>query len=203
MTRYDLLDIKAALDKASNWAHSQKDLFQMIDAKKKVEAMLNEPSLPGIEENGIPGKDFIPVEWVDACDMYGKWEIVKVEQPKVDLMKEINEYMSCEDNNPFDWDWRDKQACARHFYELGRQAKPEVFDTVAFQKGVQEGRRLERDEPVTDCHDLEKEIKEQIYERFYDLDGIAVIGTSGYAEVKDMEDIARHFAEWGAEHLKK
>ena len=58
------------------------------------------------------------------------------------------------------------------------------------------------DEPVTDCHDLEKEIKEQIYERFYDLNGIAVIGTSGYAEVKDMEDIARHFAEWGAEHLR-
>lgn len=52
------------------------------------------------------------------------------------------------------------------------------------------------DEPVTDCHDLEEEIKEQIYDRFYDLNGIAVIGTSGYAEVKDMEYIARHFAEW-------
>lgn len=51
-------------------------------------------------------------------------------------------------------------------------------------------------EPVTDCHELEEEIKEQIYGRFYDLNGIAVIGTSGYAEVKDMEDIARHFAEW-------
>lgn len=35
---------------------------------------------------------------------------------------------------------------ARHFYELGRQAKPEVFDTVAFQKGVQEGRRLEKED---------------------------------------------------------
>lgn len=46
MTRDDLLDIRAALDKASNWARSQKDLFQMIDAKKKVEAMLNELSLP-------------------------------------------------------------------------------------------------------------------------------------------------------------
>lgn len=34
------------------------------------------------------------------------------------------------------------------------EEQPEIFDTVAFQKGVQEGRRLERDEPVTDCHDL-------------------------------------------------
>ena len=39
------------------------------------------PQLPGIEEPGIPGKDFIPVEWVDACEMYGKWKIVEQEQP--------------------------------------------------------------------------------------------------------------------------
>lgn len=46
MTKDDLLDIRAALDKASCWARKQADLFQMIDAKKKVEASLNEPSLP-------------------------------------------------------------------------------------------------------------------------------------------------------------
>ena len=40
-----------------------------------------EQVLPGIENPGIPGKDFIPVEWVDACEMYGKWKIVKQEQP--------------------------------------------------------------------------------------------------------------------------
>lgn len=32
--------------------------------------------LPGIEDQGIPGKYFIPVDWVDACERYGKWEIV-------------------------------------------------------------------------------------------------------------------------------
>lgn len=58
-------------------------------------------------------------------------------------------------------------------------------------------------DPVTDCNDLEEEIKEQIHDRFYDLNGIAVIGTSGYAEVKDMEYIARHFAEWQAKQLLK
>lgn len=41
-----------------------------------------QPELPGIEDPGIPGKDFIPVEWVDACEMYGKWKIVKQEQPE-------------------------------------------------------------------------------------------------------------------------
>lgn len=48
--------------------------------------------LPGIEDPGIPGKDFIPVEWLDACEMYGKWKIVKQEQPEVDLEKEIQKY---------------------------------------------------------------------------------------------------------------
>lgn len=42
---------------------------------------LQQEQLPGIEESGIPGKDFTPVEWVDACEKYGKWKIVKQEQP--------------------------------------------------------------------------------------------------------------------------
>jgi hypothetical protein len=40
--------------------------------------------LPGIKEEGIPGRDFIPVDWVDACEQYGKWKIVRVEQPVTD-----------------------------------------------------------------------------------------------------------------------
>ena len=48
-----------------------------------------QPDLPGIKESGIPGKDYIPVEWVDACEMYGKWKIVKQEQPEVDLDADI------------------------------------------------------------------------------------------------------------------
>ena len=46
MTKDDLLDIRASLDKASYWARKQADLFQVIDAKKKVETLLNETALP-------------------------------------------------------------------------------------------------------------------------------------------------------------
>ena len=34
-----------------------------------------------------------------------------------DLEEEIRKYMSNDDNNPFDWDWRDKRDYARHFAE--------------------------------------------------------------------------------------
>lgn len=47
----------------------------------KMDIQQEQPGLPGISESGIPGKDFIPVEWVDACEKYGKWKIVKQEQP--------------------------------------------------------------------------------------------------------------------------
>ena len=48
-----------------------------------IESLQQEqPGLPGIEHPGIPGKDYIPVEWVDACEEYGKWKIVKQEQPE-------------------------------------------------------------------------------------------------------------------------
>ena len=44
---------------------------------------LQQEQLPGIEEHGVPGKDFIPVEWVDACEKYGKWKIVQQQQPSL------------------------------------------------------------------------------------------------------------------------
>ena len=47
------------------------------------ECPLKQEQLPGIEEHGIPGKDFIPVEWVDACEKYGKWKIVRQVQPSL------------------------------------------------------------------------------------------------------------------------
>ena len=51
---------------------------------------LQQEQLPGIEEHGVPGRDFIPVEWVDACEKYGKWKIVQQEQQEVDLEEEID-----------------------------------------------------------------------------------------------------------------
>ena len=87
---------------------------------------LQQEQLPGIEENGIPGKDFIPVEWVDACEKYGKWEIVKQEQPEVDLEKEIfdaeEKYGDINEMGGyriilFDDEFRN---ILRHFFELGR-----------------------------------------------------------------------------------
>lgn len=90
-----------------------------------------QPVLPGIEDPGIPGKDFIPVEWVDACEMYGKWKIVKQEQPEVDLEKEIEEHVYSMPHCEFshytedleDEDWA--RAEFRYFYELGLNARKE------------------------------------------------------------------------------
>lgn len=81
-----------------------------------------QPDLPGIEDPGIPGKDFIPVEWVDACEMYGKWKIVRQDQPDVDLEKEIKNYLAtkCADD-----DEPSVSEIARHFYELGLNTRKE------------------------------------------------------------------------------
>ena len=81
-----------------------------------------QPDLPGIEDPGIPGKDFIPVEWVDACEMYGKWKIVRQDQPDVDLEKEIKNYLATKcagDDEP------SVSEIARHFYELGLNTRKE------------------------------------------------------------------------------
>lgn len=82
-----------------------------------------QPELPGIEESGVPGKDYIPVEWVDACEKYGKWKIVKQEQPEeVDLAEEIVSFFN---KHPLRrlTDWPLMKNVALHFYELGRNAR--------------------------------------------------------------------------------
>lgn len=88
-----------------------------------------QPVIPGIEDPGIPGKDFIPVEWVDACEMYGKWKIVKQEQPEVDLEKEIIRYQR-EDMD------RDTTVAdvARHFNELGHNARKDKLPEIELDK---------------------------------------------------------------------
>ncbi|MBR1377996.1 MAG: hypothetical protein IJ557_02575 [Bacteroidaceae bacterium] len=45
--------------------------------------------------------------------------------------------------------------------------------------------------------DLEKYLKENIEDVFFDLDGVAVKGATSYLTVEDIKDIAKHFFELG------
>lgn len=56
---------------------------KMCSEVLKIIDFLQQEQLPGIEDPGVPGRDFIPVEWVDACEKYGKWKIVQQEQPSL------------------------------------------------------------------------------------------------------------------------
>ena len=59
---------------------------------------------------------------------------------------------------------------------------------------------LQQEQPEVD---LEKEIKNEIDEYWYDSDYGAIQRRGGTItmEVSDVKEIARHFAEWGATHL--
>lgn len=99
------------------------DVMAIIDS-------LQQEQLPGIEEHGIPGKDFIPVEWVDACEKYGKWKIVQQEQPKVDLEDiirvEFGTRAKVEDGRRYvKLNWDKFSILVRHFYELGFNPRKE------------------------------------------------------------------------------
>ena len=81
--------IKAIEEKGLDCSFALK--MERLDTLALIDELQQEqPDLPGIEDPGIPGKDFIPVGWVDACEKYGKWKIVKVEQPEVDLENYIS-----------------------------------------------------------------------------------------------------------------
>lgn len=52
------------------------------------------------------------------------------EKPCEGLEEEIRDYMSNEDNNPFDLDWRDKRDCARHFAQWGAEHLADARKTL-------------------------------------------------------------------------
>ena len=95
-----------------------------------------------------------------------------------DLEGEINRYLST---------WKTSkdngivfcEKMARHFFELGKNHK----------------------EPISE--DLEEEIERWVYNPYFDLDGVAVKGATHYLTVEDVADIARQFAEWGKETMRK
>ena len=98
-----------------------------------------QPDLPCIEASGIPGKDYIPVEWVDACEKYGKWKIVKQEQPETDFEEEMDKFFEempvLEHENIFEETY---QMIARHFYELGKKSKEPVIEDLEVREQIEE-----------------------------------------------------------------
>ena len=50
--------------------------------------------------------------------------------------------------------------------------------------------------------DVEKHVKEDIEDVFFDLNGVAVKGATHYLTVEDIKDIARHFFELGLQAQK-
>ena len=79
-------------------------------------------------------------------------------------------------------------AIARHFYELGCRRTAVMYDDIEYERQRAEEKQL-AEEPE---EDLGKEIEKCLKQ--YNM---LAVGK------KDFTDIARHFAEWGAEHLKK
>jgi len=134
-----------------------------------------QPVLPGIEESGIPGKDFIPVEWVDACEQYGKWKIVQQEQQEKSK-KDCNNCPHCVDRkDQYGWHFK---GC------FGGPYKGKFIAEI-------DKCPLEQEQPEVD---LEKEIDAVWNPRFnlgWDEKSLLSINHSAF------ETIARHFYNIG------
>ena len=80
---------------------------------------------------------------------------------------------------------------AEHFYELGCRRTAEKADEIEYNR-----QRAEESEKPIDG--LDEEI-----ERYLHSLGVGYGGWVDGMDDDDLRGIARHFANWGAEHLKK
>lgn len=103
--------------------------------------------------------NLLPKEWVHKSKRHhtgeecfgGGWFIVMANLPTGQIsnhyeLKDWDLFKVPEKEFADEWDGHTPQEAAKRIYEYLQQEQPEVFDTVAFQRGVQEGRRLEREE---------------------------------------------------------
>ena len=96
-------EIKATHDYDSPTSRKEVD-----DALAYLEKQKEQKSLPGVEDcGGVPGKDYIPVEWVDACERYGIWKIVK--QKPAEWSENDEKILSDIDELLYDAPWSDKE----------------------------------------------------------------------------------------------
>ena len=122
------------------------------------------------------------------------------EQPVTDcheLEKEIDKYLE-----PIEA-WQIQEApftsmenIARHFYELGCTRTAVMYDDIEYNRQMAEEAEI--------ANNLEEEI-ENYFDGWCNDDeyGDALMSDYTGVNVDNCKDIARFFAEWGAEHLKK
>lgn len=167
-----------------------------------------------------------PVDWQKVAEAHAKDQplgqdndgnLVYLQEQPVDLEKEIENYAKSYNENGINlWDWEHTddaysdmiRGLARHFYELGKQSKKTGFPTtdeemeefLATHPNVEAPDKyktpdwlFKQEHPVSE--DLEEEIERMVKceEEFMNFQCRSQL--IGY--------MARHFAKWGAEHLKK
>lgn len=119
------------------------------------------------------------------------------EQPVEGLEEEIKRWIHAQRNNGRKlFGWIDMvELAARHFYDLGCSRTAEMYDEIEYNR--------QRAEETKISKGLEEEISSYIESHYHIRYDETLERGSSPLTTFDFGDIARHFAEWGAEHLKK
>lgn len=103
----------------------------------------------------------------------------------------------------------DKDAFVAEIKNLENAYKKIPTSYNSYEEGLKEGRLIGYKDALHKINtlevkevDLEKHLKEDIEDVFFDLDGVAVKGATHYLTVEDVKDIAKHFFELGLKTQK-
>lgn len=153
------------------------------------------------------------------CARYELWGTAREIRPKIEELKNFRSFIDTietkeadlEKNEPVSNDL--ERAALLHYPKISRISEPHGFipadnkshylgdanedNRKAFIVGAQW--QKEQDAPETKEDNLEEEL-ERLDNILFDLDGVAIAGTTHYLTVEDVKDIAKRFFELG---LKK
>lgn len=133
-------------------------------------------------------------------DTYG----VQFTEDEIEKWADLEEEKRCKTN--IDREEQISQVADILFYNTEtRQLSVEKCYELAEKIVTKRGVNLREDETVTDRNELEEEIDNYIGNHFSEApDGVLLSDASRMElAITDVAPMARHFAKWGAEHLKK
>ena len=162
-----------------------------------IQAIRNEiERLKTVQLKRIQEGDLVDAEPYDKNEAYNELLdfLDTLEEKPVDFDKAWEEYGKSKGGGAITVNVKD---LARHFYELGCTRTAEKYDEIEYN-------RQRAEESV--CKDLEKEIDFQTFSK--EMGAVFALPKERTKNTEEEPlrweyEIARHFAQWGAEHLKK
>jgi len=127
-------------------------------------------------------------KWAECKSFLAFLDTIESEEKAVDIADAYSDYM--DDKDDFLWNGEQLYDLALHFYDLGCRHTAVMYDEIEYNR--------QRSEEAGN-----EEFEKELHQYWLEQKQKGVIVDGSIDDYITVQEVARHFAEWGAKHQKK